>query len=193
MLGARCGLQNITSHSTEEKRRCRAEERGHGGRVPRAPERLGGPLRPAPLTGPSPSPVTMGLLPGSVQSLSPVLRSLPSSPSLLCPAPSAAPNPQGHHAQPPAFLPCFHLGDVPQNTQPVGGGGSLGAHGNALESLGSAGSCRAAKPAPGGGCSWDESPGSGGRARTHQGGFWVRQRRGWQLPGGRPQECVVQC
>lgn len=46
-------------------------------------------------------------------------------PLLLRLAPSATPKPQGQDAQPPAFLPCFPLGDVPQNTQPSGGSGSL--------------------------------------------------------------------
>ena len=48
---------------------------------------------------------------------------LPSPPAP--PAPSATPKPQGQDAQPPAFPPSFPLGDVPQNTQPSGGGGSL--------------------------------------------------------------------
>lgn len=61
-------------------------------------------------------------------------------PLLLRLAPSATPKPQGQDAQPPAFLPCFPLGDVPQNTQPSGGSGSLaGPLGTHLKALARAG------------------------------------------------------
>lgn len=49
-----------------------------------------------------PSPPSAGLLPPS---------------ALLRRTPSATPKPQGQHARPPAFLPCFHLGGVPRNTR----------------------------------------------------------------------------
>lgn len=63
------------------------------------------------------------------------------------------------------------------------------APGDALESLGLAGSCR--RPARGWrGCSWDGGCGEPrrGQGRTHSGSLRARQRRR-QLPGGRPQEC----
>lgn len=79
-------------------------------------------------------------------------------PLLLCLAPRATPKPQGQDAQPPAFLPCFPLGDVPQNTQPSGGSGSLaGPLGTHLKAL--------AQP----------------------GGLWGSQSRGW-LAGGRSRD-----
>ena len=79
-------------------------------------------------------------------------------PLLLRLAPRATPKPQGQDAQPPAFLPCFPLGDVPQNTQPSGGSGSLaGPLGTHLKAL--------APP----------------------GGLWGSQSRGW-LAGGRSRD-----
>ena len=73
--------------------------------------------------GPSLCPGPRGRSPATAaaRSLSPP-GPLPSPPAPpLC----ATPKPQGQDAQPPAFLPSFPLGDVPQNTQSSGGGGSL--------------------------------------------------------------------
>lgn len=101
------------------------------------------------------------------------------SPSCSLPAPRAAPKPQGHGgARPPAFLPCFHSGDVPQNTQPAGGssslGGPLGMHLKALAGPG--------PPGPpnqrlAGGRSRDEPAGrtgAAGQARRETSGMWRR-------------------
>lgn len=116
---------------------------GNGFAAPRGPRP---PL--APLSCYHPSWPLPELLPSP--SLQSSAQLLPPTTSLLCPALSTTPKPQGHQARPPAFLPCFHLGDVPQNTQPAGGGCSLGAPGKALESLGLAVASSVAKAAAGG-------------------------------------------
>lgn len=101
------------------------------------------PSRPKPLAGLS--------LPTARPTVGPTVPAGPPGPSLLIPCspipPFSSLPSSKHHTQasgtccwPPAFLPCFHLGDVPQNTQPAGGGdspgGPLGMHLKALAWLG---------------------------------------------------------
>lgn len=127
------------------------------------------------LAGPSP-PSSAGLLPPS---------------ALLRRTPSATPKPQGQHARPPAFLPCFHLGGVPQNTRLPEAAAASGPWE------------RTWKPWLGRGLQHHQPsrwPRDESREPRRQGwagptsaasGVWRRGR--WPRAGGGPQECGRRC
>lgn len=148
-----------------------------GWEAPHWPQLLLSPMaaaREAP--GRSLSPSSAGLLPPS---------------ALLRRTPSATPKPQGQHARPPAFLPCFHLGGVPQNTRLPEAAAASGPWE------------RTWKPWLGRGLQHHQPsrwPRDESREPRRQGwagptsaasGVWWRGR--WPRAGGGPQECGRRC